>query len=92
MKEMALSRENGERQKGSTRGGIKRVSHVLRVGMHFWLTGLLRRAPVVLSPAPFAEQADQHPTGMIQAIHLRIFFLRRRFYSPQNFGRHPRVT
>ena len=28
------------RQKGRKRGGIERVSHVLRVGMHFWLTGL----------------------------------------------------
>ena len=30
-----------------------------------------------------AEQADQHPTGMIQAIRLRIFFLHRRV-QPSN--------
>ena len=35
-----LSGEMPTRQKGRQRGDMGRVSHVLRIGMHFWLTGL----------------------------------------------------
>ena len=52
MKEMAVSRENGEQtEEAEAAARSSGFLHVLRVGMHFWLTGLCGRAPVMRLPS-----------------------------------------